>query len=377
MKILFISMPSIHAIRWIENLKNTDNELYWFDVTNKGEIKFSHNVTQFTNWKIRKKRYIKGEYRFSKRFPDTYFKIKYLFETTENEYLEKIINDIQPDVIHSFEMQHCSYQIVKTMSKYPKVKWIYSCWGSDLFYYKNIERHRKKIKTVLNRVNYLLTDCERDNKLAKELGFKGKHLGVIPGGSGYHLTELDQYKTPMQNRNVILVKGYQHQFGRALNVITALENIQETIAGFEVVVFGSHKEVIDYIKKKQLPFKTFDRNELSQLEVIQLMGKSLLYIGNNTSDGIPNTLLEAIIMNAFPIQSNPGNATAEIIDNEKNGLLINDPNDIKNIEALIASALNNNDRITEAAKMNSEIAQERLDYNKIQPLIVELYHHLR
>jgi hypothetical protein len=78
MKILFISMPSIHAIRWIENLKDTDDELYWFDVTNKGEIKLLQNATQFTGWKIRKKRHIKGEYRFSKKFPDTYFKIKYL-----------------------------------------------------------------------------------------------------------------------------------------------------------------------------------------------------------------------------------------------------------------------------------------------------------
>jgi glycosyltransferase involved in cell wall biosynthesis len=81
-------------------------------------------------------------------------------------------------------------------------------------------------------------------------------------------------------------------------------------------------------------------------------------------------------MNAFTIQSNPGNVTAEIIEDERNGILINDPNDIKNIEMLIISALNNKERIIEAAKMNTAIALERLDHIKIQPKIVELYQSL-
>ncbi|GEC77394.1 glycosyltransferase [Flavobacterium aquatile] len=376
MKILFISMPSIHAIRWMENLKNTNNELFWFDVTNKGTIDSLQNITQFVDWKQRKLPTFKGEYKFSKKFPDTYAKIKHLFEVTENEYLEKIINEIQPDVIHSFEMQSCSYPIVKAMNKFPNLKWMYSCWGNDLFYFKNFKSHLQKIKAVLKRVDYLHTDCERDYSLAKELEFKGKHIGVIPGGSGYDLKELEQYKTPVLDRNIILIKGYQHIFGRALNVIKALENSLEHLANFEVVVFGAHQEVIDYIKEKNLPFNIFHRTELSQLELIKLMGKSMIYIGNNISDGMPNTLLEAMIMNAFPIQSNPGNATAEIIEREKNGLLINDPNDIKNIESLIVAAINDKSRIAQAAIINTEIAKQRLDYTKIQPKIVDLYNHL-
>ena len=376
MKILFISMPSIHAIRWIENLKNTNNELFWFDVTNKGTIVELQNVRQFTNWKQRKLPNFKGEYKLSKKFPNTYSKIKYLFEVTENEYLEKIINEIQPDAIHSFEMQHCSYQILKTMNKFSNLHWIYSCWGNDLYYYKNFENHNKQIKAVLKRVNYLHTDCQRDYNLAIELGFKGKHTGIIPGGSGYHLDEVNKYKLPIEDRKIILVKGYQHKFGRALNVIKALQNCQEINSKFEVVIFGAHKEVIDYIKNNNLPFKTFHRTQLSQLELIQLMGKSLIYIGNTVSDGMPNTLLEAIIMNAFPIQSNPGNATAEIIEHKKNGLLIDDPNDIPTIEKLIKLALSDTTRFYQAAKINTEIALQRLDYYKNQFKIIEIYNTL-
>lgn len=369
-------MPSIHAIRWIENLKDTDHELYWFDVTNKGKLNTIDKVTQFTDWKKRKIPAIKGEYTLYKKFPEIHSKIKHLFEVTESEALEKIILEINPDVIHSFEMQSCSYPIIQAMIKFPKIKWMYSCWGNDLFYYKNFKNHDIKIKAVLKRVDYIHTDCMRDYTLATDLGFIGNNLGVIPTGSGYDLKEIEQYKTPVLDRNIILIKGYQLLFGRALNVIKALENSLESIAKFEIVVFGAHKEVLDYIKVKKLPFKTFHRTELSQLELIKLMGKSLIYIGNNISDGMPNTLLEAIIMNAFPIQSNPGNATAEIIEHEKNGLLINDPNDIKNIESLLVAAINDKNRIAQAAIINTEIAKLRLDYTKIQPIIVDLYNYL-
>ncbi len=369
-------MPSIHVIRWIENLKNSSYEMYWFDVLGRGRLETIDSVTQFVDWKQRKVPNIKGEYFVSKKAPSIYSIFHSFLEVSANEKLEKIIKEIKPDVFHSFEMQNCSYPIVKTMNKFSQVKWIYSCWGSDLYYYKNFKSHNKKIKEVLTRINYIHTDCARDFVLAKELGFKGKHAGIIPGGSGYNLEEFSKFKIPVSDRKIILVKGYQHTFGRALNVIKALQNIPEIIGNYEVVVFGAHSDVINYITLNQLKFKTFTRNELSQREVMQLMGKSLIYIGNNISDGMPNTLLEAIIMNAFPIQSNPGNVTSEIIDNESNGLLIANPEDIKAIEELIISAIKNPLRIASAAVINTKIAAEKLDKKKVRKEVISLYKQL-
>lgn len=378
MKILFISIPSIHAIRWMENLKNTNNELFWFDITNQGLIDTNQNITQYVNWKKRKLPHFKGEYKLSRKFPDTFNKIKHVFEITENEALEKIINEIQPDVIHSFEMQHCSYPIIKTMKKFPKIKWIYSCWGSDLYYYKDFKNHKKKIIEVLKRVNYLHTDCERDYKLALQLGFKGKHTGVIPGGTGYILEELQKFKLSIssQQKKIILVKGYEHQFGRGLNVVKALEQISDEIKNYEVVVFAAHSVVIKYIKQKNLPFLFFDRHGLKHDEVLKLMGKTLIYVGNSISDGIPNTLLEAIIMGAFPIQSNPGNVTQELINNTINGLLINNPESTFEIKNLIIDALSNKKRLIDAEKINSELAISRLDYKKNRDLVISIYNSI-
>lgn len=372
-------MHSIHVIRWIENLKDTSDEIYWFDILGKGRLNTIDEVHQLTNWRRRKIRYLKGEHWLRKKSPTIYTKMQPLLEISANQQLEHIIQEIKPDVVHSFEMQSCSYPILKTMNKYPAIKWMYSCWGSDLFYFQNVKYHNLKIRKVLNRVNFLHTDCMRDFNLAKQLGFKGKHVGVIPGGSGFKLAELEKYKKPINERNIILVKGYEHHFGRGLNIIKALKELKRKLLNYDIVVFGAHKILINYVKQQNLPFKVFDRHALSQNELMILMGKSKIYIGNSISDGMPNTLLEAIVMNAFPIQSNPGGATAEIIENKVNGLLINNPEDIDKIKSLIKQAILFDEEGTffeKAAAINTEIANKRLDFKVNKQKVIDLYRNI-
>lgn len=372
-KILFISMPSVHVIRWIENLKDTSYELYWFDVLGRGKLETLNAVHQYTDWENRKIATVKGEYFLSKKAPRIYEKIVPFLEVTANEALEKIIIEIQPDVIHSFEMQSCSYPILKTMQKYPHIPWLYSCWGNDLYYYQQFSTHLKKIKQVLQRVDFLHTDCNRDFILAKKIGFLGKHVGVIPGGTGYKLAELEIYKLPVEERKIILVKGYEHHLGRGLNVVKALESIRNEIYNYDVVVFGAHPSVIKYIQSKQLNFKVFDRQGLSHQELIKLMGKSLLYIGNSISDGMPNTLLEAFVMGAFPIQSNPGGATVEIVENGVNGFLIENPESIMDVQNIILKFLLSPQLAENAVKINSKLAQDRLDYKTNRVKVISIY----
>lgn len=376
MKILFISIPSIHTVRWIENLAGIEHELYWFDVMGRGKIETEINLKQYTHWKKKKLPRIKGRTLVKKYFPLLYEKIEPYMEITANEKLVQIIEEIQPDLIHSFEMQSCSYPILRTMQKYPNIKWLYSCWGSDLFYYQNQPQHLSNIKAVLHRTQYLHTDCLRDFTIAKRLGFNGNHLGIIPGGGGFKLEEFQIYKKSISERKIILVKGYEHLFGRGLNVVKALRNIMPEQKNYKVVVFGAHKCVENYIQEHNLPFLVYDRNALSHKEVLQLMGESIVFIGNSISDGLPNTLLEAIVMGAFPIQSNPGGASEEIIRHGENGLLINNPEDIQEIAELIKYALQNPKMIECAFPINRDIAIQKLGFEINRQKILTLYHQI-
>ena len=126
---------------------------------------------------------------------------------------------------------------------------------------------------------------------------------------------------------------------------------------------------------KQSPLKSWDNFEIlgkiPHEEVLKLMGKSLIYIGNSDSDGMPNTMLEAIFMGAFPIQSNPGGATAELIQNGVNGLLIEDCEDEKEIKKLILQAIK-----TDEFKAKNEDLIASLDFQFVRKKVLETYNKL-
>ena len=126
---------------------------------------------------------------------------------------------------------------------------------------------------------------------------------------------------------------------------------------------------------KQSPLKSWDNFEIlgkiPHEEVLKLMGKSLIYIGNSDSDGMPNTMLEAIFMGAFPIQSNPGGATAELIQNGANGLLIEDCEDMEDIKRLILKAL----QIDFFKLQNADLIAS-LDFEFVRKKVLETYNKL-
>ena len=88
---------------------------------------------------------------------------------------------------------------------------------------------------------------------------------------------------------------------------------------------------------------------------------------------MPNTLLEAIVMGVFPIQSNPGNVTSEIIQKGVNGLLIENPDSIEEIKSHILSAINTKELLVNAEVVNKEIATAKLEFSINKQKVIDLY----
>jgi len=109
----------------------------------------------------------------------------------------------------------------------------------------------------------------------------------------------------------------------------------------------------------------------SHEQILDLMGQARIGIGISSSDGTPNAMLEAMVLGAFPIQSDTI-STAEWIEDGVNGLLV-PPDDPNSIAIALRRALTNDELIDEAADFNSKVVDERLDLNKVRPQVVELY----
>lgn len=373
-----VSIPSLHFFRWTAQLQDSDHEVYWFDISGMSDkVERINWVTQKTSWKLRWD--YPGRTFIKSKLPIIYRWIQKINDRDTAKVFEDYLNEIKPDVVHSFALYLSCSPIISVMEKYADLKWMYSSWGSDLFYFQHQNKYLKEIKRVLPRVNYLFTDCQRDYKIAQQYGFTGEFLGVFPGGGGYDLEKLNQYRLPFDERKTIIIKGFQGRSGRAISVLKAIMNLQEQLSEFEVVVFGADSEVFDFVSQSTLfNWKNLQiKARVLQEELFDIMGKSLIYIGNSNSDGIPNTLLEAVCMEVFLIQSNPGGATAEIIQHRINGMLIEHPENVNEIKDLLLKVLNERHLIEKGIIYNTQTLKPSLEYNIIKNKVIERYDSIK
>lgn len=375
MRILIVSVFSNHLFNWVLQLKGSGHEVHWFDLNDANTyVKRIDFVHQTVKWK----RIVEypGRYWIKNNISSLDTIIERFNNRKFLNVFQKKLKEIQPDVIQSFEMHSACVPILGIMNKHPKIKWIYSAWGNDLFYYQNEPEKLKGIKAVFDRLDYMFADCTRDFLIAEKHGFKGEYLGTFPGGGGYDLSYSDPMVREFKDRDTILIKGYEHKFGRCNNVLDALLEIEDDIKGFNIIVFAATKGVLekvkapDFKKMKNLEVK----KNIARGELLELMGRSLIYVGNSISDGMANTLLESVIMGSFPIQSNPGGASAEIIEHGKNGFLIEKPEDIKEIATLIKDAVRDPELLRSGIAYNDTQIKPLLERKYIRDQVLEKYH---
>lgn len=373
-RILMVSMPTLHFFRWANQLKEEGHEVFWFDITDGGNYipKISW-ISQITGWK--NKFNYPGRFFLKRKLPKLYALIQNSNERNTAKIFEEKLLEINPDVVHSFALYVSCAPIISVMEKYPQKKWIYSSWGSDLFYFKDFPEYLKDIKRVLPRIDYLFTDCKRDLHIAGQLGFKGEFLGEFPGGGGFDFNLMSALKRPIEQRNVILIKGFQGRSGRAIQVLKSLKVIKDILSPFQIQVFGADDSVFQCAEEEGL----INWGNLTVLgrvpheEVLKMMGESAIYIGNSNSDGMPNTLLEAFCMDVFPIQSNPGGVTEEIITHGKNGYLIQDCENIEEITGVIREVISNYSTLVENSLNINRSISSQLEYNVIKNKVVKIY----
>jgi hypothetical protein len=129
----------------------------------------------------------------------------------------------------------------------------------------------------------LITDCKRDYQLALSYGFSNAFLGVFPGNGG--ILFQSTYILPTEERDIILVKGYEDGVGKALNVLEAIQELGLfVIQNYKIVVYSADKKVVDFIATSRFyeSAEVFERNHYIPNEaILEFMGKSVIHIGNS------------------------------------------------------------------------------------------------
>ncbi len=385
MRILFVSrIENVHTSRWIAQLSELGWDLHLFPATPGVPRTDFKNVTIYNIsssrppglassarlrgiWPLRFGSNIISLSQF-KFFPSW---------VNRSTCLAWLIRWLKPDIIHSLEIQHAGYSTLEAKSKFGEgfPPWIVTNWGSDIYLFGRLAEHREKIRAVLSTCDYYTSECHRDVVLARDFGFKGNALPVLPGGGGFDLKRMNQWRQPgpTSARRVILLKGYQHWAGRALVGLRAIELCADVLSGYRVAVYSASQDV--RIAAELVGQSTGLQIEIvpqgSHEEMMRLHGQARISIGLSISDAISTSLLEAMIMGSFPIQSNTSCGDEWLRDGET-GLLVT-PENPQEVAAAIRRAISDDALVDNATEINLKTAAERLDLSVIQPQVIEMY----
>jgi glycosyltransferase involved in cell wall biosynthesis len=393
-RILFIAMTeSVHTARWLNEIQDLNWDVHLFPSQGWGIHPAIKNVT-IHGVDFRPEN-INENVRFAWGVPFTVphvsdkanivlQRLRDHFEPSQSNdggyrvrHLISVIKKIKPDIIHTLEMQHAGYLALHAKERmgdsFPT--WIYTPMGSDLYFFGRLPDHRGKIEKVLAACDYYAPKSERDIRLAKECGFKGKFLPILPGNGGLDTTKLRLCWQPgrCSDRKIILVKGYQGVMNRALVALHAIELCSDVLKDFSIVVYSATEDV--KIKAQLIshdlgiPITILPSQPHEVL--LKIYGKARISIGLSISDGVPNSLLESMALGTFPIESNTSCADEWIINGE-NGFIVQ-PEDPHRVAEAIRIAVKNDNLINRSAEVNYRIAQNRIDNSVIHPQIISLY----
>jgi len=249
--------------------------------------------------------------------------------------------------------------------------WIHSNWGIDLHFFGRLSHHIPILKETISLINVLIVEGQRDHVLARQLGFSGITKTFPSVGGGFKIPDLPVSQT--STRKKILVKGTQDIVRRGLVALRALERCADCLADFEIYLYSSNEitQAAAELFYSQTGKKINILNEISHNEMLVLNKEARINICINKSDGLPNSMLEAMMMGTFPIQSNTSIAE-EWITHGQTGMLV-PAEDPEMIERAIREALTNDALVDNAAPVNRARIIESLNYDKIRMATVALY----
>jgi hypothetical protein len=266
--------------------------------------------------------------------------------------------------LHALELQGAGYLSANLLFD-SKTQLIVTNWGSDIYYFKNLAPDEDLIRDLLRKANRYSAECSRDYALAKELGFSGLELPVIPnsGGNSYIGTQV-----PNQKELLIVAKCYGGIFGRGELAIKAVSNLFAINSSFAVFFYSVSPEyeklILDLQRKypNRVEFSTI-RSGKSHGELMEIFKKARIYIGCSLSDGISTSFLEALAHCVFPIQTNTSCAN-EWTDQGIHASLVS--LNLDEISSELIKRANSWQSLEKLTSHNLEIARKLLDPAIIQ-----------
>jgi hypothetical protein len=271
-----------------------------------------------------------------------------------------------PNFIHVNELQNAGYATLKAFKlskgdRFPKV--FSTNYGSELVWFRKYPSHAKRLRQLLEISDSFSAECQRDYGLARELGFGGLNMPLMPVAGG------GRFNVPGDvARKTIAIKGYQNHWGRALTVLDVIEAQAEQLHGYKIEVFSCNTSVVRRVKairnRSTLDIEYHRKGSLTHQQMMELFSRSVAYVGFSMSDGISTSMIEAMANGAIPIQTCTSCAD-EWVESGKSGFILA-PEDRPGLSNALGAIVNGSFNVDHARSLNYKVVSRQYDPDNLK-----------
>lgn len=307
---------------------------------------------------------------------------------TIEESLAEVILEWRPHVVHTLGLDAASYFYMRARKAHPEIasigRWVVQARGGpDIALMQHSPTHRPLMEEVFKNCDHFVADNQINYQDAVRMGLASHKaekpsVGIVSGPGGLDLQALRKtWSVPPSRRERIVLwpKTYETISSKALPVFEAIKIAWERIKPVRFEMLWLVQDDVKIWFEKSLPQEIKDscnlHGRLDRDEVLRMLPKARVMLAPSLTDGIPNAMMEAMALGAFPVVS-PLDTITPVVESETNVLFARNlyPDEIA--EALVR-ALDDDALVDRAAERNLERVSEIADRADVKRRVMSFY----
>lgn len=305
------------------------------------------------------------------------------------EWLVKIIQDWQPDIIHTlgmFDKQGAEfyYEVREQYNLNKTGKWILQLrGGSDLFLRRQNPEDAGKISRIFNACDEIVTDNCTDIEFIKQLGMAHKVAPIAPIHQTWGILDktdndnnLSFVSPSSRERMVYWPRAYESNWSKALPIIEAIKLAWDQIKPCTLYITSTDNETTSWLATLPEEIRNNCRIQpgIPRDQMVDIMKRARVMLAPSLLDGRTIELYEAMANGAFPIVS-PLETITSLVSDPQNTLFARNlyPQEIANA---ITKAMVDNQLVDEAVKNNLQLVAKLETRTQISKKVIDYYFSL-
>jgi glycosyltransferase involved in cell wall biosynthesis len=303
----------------------------------------------------------------------------------EEQDLARVVKSWRPDVIHTLGFDPAAYLYLRARKRYGLEnigRWIIQARGAtDMFFPRHEPSVLSNIKGVLTACDFFIADHQWNYDFALSEGLSSKKLtpfGIVSGTGGMDVEGLRKKWNlyPSRRERIIYIpKMYENQAVKGLSLAEGLRIAWPRIQPCKVIMTWVVQSEMQLWLRGCLGEEILRHCEIKdrvpRQQCLEYTILSRIVYAPSVLDGIPNTMLEAMCLGAFPIIS-PLEGVSGVVEDKRNVLFARNLYPEELAEALVR-AMNDDALVDSAAECNLHLVREIADRKRVRANALSFY----